>query len=295
MLEKMILPMVLATLMFGLGMSLVKEDFTRVLRRKRVVLAGLVSVLLLMPVVAFAIASALRLDPVLAMGLVLLAACPGGMFSNLVTHTARGDLALSMALTVLSSFLYVITVPSIVSVGASLLSGEGKIFSLSFTQTFFEVLVVVLVPVSAGMFLRRLAPGWCARREHIVRNVASAFVVLVFVYLGIDQFGVFMTSGVRTASAVLLLNAAGWTVAALLALGLRLSRKELIAVGVEHSIRQEGTGVFIAVTVIGNSQMTVPLLLNSIIGLVVSAALLLAMRRRISVDEVAAKNGRAAV
>lgn len=280
MLEKLILPLVLAGLMFGLGMSLTIDDFKRVGTRKKLVSAGLASVLLLMPAIAWGVSLAFKLEPMTAMGLILLAACPGGMFSNLVTHTARGDLALSMTLTIFSSMLYVLTIPPVVAIGAEVLHIHGKQLSLSFIEIFLKVLFIVLLPVAAGMVLRKFWPQWCARLEGAVRNTSSFFVFLVFVDLGIEQSQLFLESGVQIAAAVIALNILGWGVACLLALALRCNRPELIAIGVEHSIRQEGTGVFIAVTILGLPQMTVPLLLNSIFGLVISAVILIAVQRR---------------
>jgi BASS family bile acid:Na+ symporter len=280
MLEKIILPLVLGGLMFGLGMSLTVNDFKRVGTRKKLVSAGLTSVLIVMPAIAWGVAMACKLEPTMAMGLILLAACPGGMFSNLVTHTARGDLALSMTLTIFSSMLYVLTIPPVVAISAEFLHIPGKQLSLSFIEIFLKVLFIVLLPVTTGMILRNFRPQWCARFEGLVRNIASFFVLLVFVDLGIEQSHIFFESGIQIAAAVIVLNILGWGVACLIALALRSNRKELIAIGVEHSVRQEGTGVFIAVTILGMPQMTVPLLLNSLFGLVISAVILISIQRR---------------
>lgn len=271
MLEQIILPLLLALLMFGLGMSLSTQDFKRVSARKHAVIAALASILLVMPLIALGVGELFALNSTLAMGLVLLAVCPGGMFSNLVTHTARGDLALSMTLTVLTSLLYVVVAPSIISMAALLLSDPSAPISLSFSEVLAKVGAVVLLPVGAGMLLRRKAPRWCNRAEPIVRWVSTIFVVSVFIALAIDQLDVFVVNGPRVVSAVIVLNLLGWAAAGLLARFLQLSVPETIAVGVEHSIRQEGTGIFIAASLLGRPEMTVPLLLNSGVGLLVSS------------------------
>jgi BASS family bile acid:Na+ symporter len=273
MIEKVILPSALIALMFALGMTLRRDDFTRVARRKRIVVASLLSIFLAMPLFALGIGRLFDLDVPLSTGLVLLAACPGGMFSNMVTHSARGDLALSVTLTVSSTLIYAIVAALFTSVILQHSSLSTENTTATEMRMMIEVVGVVIVPLLAGMALRKRRPGFCTAAERPLRIAAALLVVAVFVGLGYSQLALIKSTGARILSAVGLLDVAGWAMAGFIGMRFRLARSELIAIGVEHSIRQEGTGVFVAVSVIGSVQTAVPLLVNSFLGLLISIAM----------------------
>jgi BASS family bile acid:Na+ symporter len=279
MIEKLILPMSLALLMCGLGMSLQISDFSRVAKRWRVVTVALGSIFVAMPTFAYLIGHLLRLDVALIGGLLLLATCPGGMFSNMVTHSSEGDVALSISLTICSSLIYAAALPltMLVWIGRA---PSGETFPVPMLKMFIELLAVVLIPISIGMAMRRWYPAWCSRRESMIRKVSSLLIVIVFLFLATQQFRQFVNAGVAIFTAVLLLNLAAWTMALLVVAGFRLSKREFIAIGAEHSIRQEGLGVFVAVTVLGNANMVAPLLMNSFTGFFVSVAFVALLNSR---------------
>ena len=114
-LTSVVLPASLAVIMLGMGLSLVIDDFKRVFQYPKAVLIGLTNQMILLPVIGFLIAIAFQLPPTMAVGLMILAACPGGVTSNLITHVAKGDIALSITMTAIASFLTVITIPIIIS------------------------------------------------------------------------------------------------------------------------------------------------------------------------------------
>jgi predicted Na+-dependent transporter len=147
-----------------------------------------------------------------------------------------------------------------------------------------EVAGAVIVPLLAGMSIRRRYPRVSALTETPLRTIAALLVVVVFGWFGYEHLHSFESAGLRILGAVVLLNSAGWFMAALLTLRFRLSKREFIAVGVEHSIRQEGVGVFVAISVMGMPQIVPPLIVNSLVGLLVSfivnAAIAARMRER---------------
>jgi BASS family bile acid:Na+ symporter len=268
MLEAIILPLVLAFLMFGLGMSLELSDFNLALKRWRMVLGALASIYLATTAFAWLIGRNVGLEAPLAAGLLLLATCPGGMFSNMVTHSAGGNVALSVTLTVCSSLLYAVAMP--LCVFAWMSTTTSPLMSVAIFRTIGEILCVVVLPLAAGMVTRRKRVRWSLKYEARVRNASSLLIAGVFVALALQQFELFKRAGLATIAAVLLLNLAGWAMAGLIVFVFRLSKKELIALGAEHSIRQEGLGVFVAATLLSNTSMVPPLLINSLIGLLIS-------------------------
>jgi bile acid:Na+ symporter, BASS family len=261
--EKVVLPCILALLMFGLGLSLRLADFGRIGRNWKVVVLALFSILVLMPLSAWAIGLALALPPAYAAGLILLATCPGGMFSNMVTHGCKADLPLSLALTVCSSVLYVLVAPWFLVNG----SWAQPVATIT-----LELIGVVLLPLSAGMWVNQRWPVWATRYAGMARTVSVVLIALLFVALALDQLDSILANGGFVVLAVALLNGVGWCLTALLVFLLRLSSHEFIAVGAEHSIRQEGIGVFVAVTLLAQPEMAVPVLTNSFVGFAVCLA-----------------------
>jgi len=272
-LEKIVLPLALIVLMLGLGMTLKRGDFLRVARRKRVVAAALLSIFLVMPAVAWGIGGLFDLAAPLSMGLILLAACPGGMLSNMMTHSARGDVVLSVTLTVASTLIYGLAAPLAVTLFISHPGDKMESTVLAMLRMVAEVLGVVVVPMLAGMALRSRNPLLCAAVEAPLRWAAAALVVAVFIRLGYLQIASFEAAGLRMVGAVVSLNLIGWVMAGAIGVGFRLSRSEFIAISMEHSIRQEGTGVFVAVSIVGNPYIAVPLIINSAVGFLLSVVM----------------------
>jgi BASS family bile acid:Na+ symporter len=265
MMEKLVLPVVLAMLMFGLGLALCFSDFRRVGRKWPVVVLALLSILVFMPLCAFALGHLLELPLGYAAGLILLATCPGGMFSNMVAHGSKADLPLSLALTVCSSVLYVLMAPWLLLEFFDASHGAGT-WAQPVAFMTGELVGVVLFPLAAGMFVRYRWSAWATRYAPRARTMSVVLIALVFVSLAAEQFEKLAATGGRVVLAVLMLNAVGWVLAALLAAWRRLSTDELIAIGAEHSIRQEGIGVFVAVSLLARPEMAVPVLTNSFVG-----------------------------
>src|SRR5690554_6179366 len=137
-LTSVVLPLALFIIMLGVGLSLVVDDFKRVVLYPKAVAIGLVNQLVLLPVVAFGLAHVFQLDPVMAVGLMLIACCPGGVTSNLITFVARGDAALSVTLTAISGVITVVTIPLILIFSMDLFLGEAQQFSVPLGSTILQ-------------------------------------------------------------------------------------------------------------------------------------------------------------
>lgn len=266
--------------MVGMGLSLTVHDFGRVLRRPRPAIGGLLSILLLTPMVGLMLALVFELPEALAVGLVMIAACPGGTFSNLLSHYARGDLALSVSLTAVASLAAVFTMPFVVTTALRLFwHGEERIY-LPFGDTVLRIFLLTVLPIMMGMTVARLKPALARALADPVKNLAAACIVFIFAYLLVIQGDVLLAAIRTLAFPVLTLNLVSVTIGMLIGIAARAGQRERVAITMEHAIKQEGMGIFIAGSLIGDVRMTLPLMLNSWIGVLVGVGLVIRARRR---------------
>lgn len=169
------LPVALGIIMFGLGLSLTLADFARVVKYPKPVVIGLVCQILLLPFICFLIANGFGLAPALAVGLMLLAASPGGTTANLFSHLAHGDVALNITLTAVNSLIAILTMPLLVNLSLSYFMSADQAIPLQFAKV-LQVFAIVLVPVALGMLVRRLTPAFAARMEKPMKLVAALFL-----------------------------------------------------------------------------------------------------------------------
>lgn len=274
-LTQVVLPLFLALTMFSLGLTLTVADFARVVTYKKPVLIGVVSLVLITPLAGFLLISLFRLEPALAMGMMLVVTCPGGMFSNLFTSFGKGNLALSISLTAVVSVIYIFTAPVITSLLSYYYFGQGVAVALPFSSIAVPLFLLTLLPVSCGMLIHskfpRLADGICIP----VRNSATVLVALIFILLMVAQGDDFLRNLTLIIVPMVVLNLVMLAVAVAFTTGTGIRGGNKTAVVVEHCIRQEGAAIFIAMGLIGSEQMTVPLLINSTVGIVVCSLFLL--------------------
>ena len=173
------LPIALGIIMLGLGLSLTLADFARVVKFPKPVLIGLSCQLLLLPLVCFFLAKAFGLAPALAVGLMLLAASPGGTTANLYSHLAHGDVALNITLTAVNSVIAVLTMPLIVNLSLAYFMEGDQALPLQFTKV-VQVFVIVLGPVAIGMWIRSRFYGFAARMESPVKIISALFFKSIF-------------------------------------------------------------------------------------------------------------------
>ena len=174
-----LLPVSLFIIMFSLGMALTPDDFRRVVRHPRGIAIGLANLLLLSPLLAFALAVLFRLPPELAIGMVLLGASPGGTTANMLTHLARGDTALSVSMTAISSLAAVVTVPTVLSLATQHFADAANPYALNMLPIVLKILVITLLPLSLGMLTRQRASARSLRHEARAKRIAMVFFVLV--------------------------------------------------------------------------------------------------------------------
>lgn len=234
------LPLALFIIMLGMGLTLTLDDFKRVVIYPKAVVIGLVAQLIMLPIVGFGIASVFPLEPQLAVGVMILAACPGGPTSNMITFLAGGDVALSVTLTAISSLITVFTIPLVINLSMQTFLGEGTTLQLPFLSTVLQIAVITLIPVAIGMIAKRYAPGIADKADKPVKWLSLFFLAVVIT-------GVLLRERDNVISYII---DVGWVTLALnvvtMALGLaiatlsRLGEKAATAITVEVGI-QNGT------------------------------------------------------
>ncbi len=246
-----ILPLTLIFIMFGMGMTLRVRDFIRLKDYPRAVVAGLLGQVVLLPLVGFLLAILWNLPPELAVGLIILAACPGGTTSNLVSHLARGDKPLSITLTAVNSCIVVFTIPVLISLAINYFVGTTPDdVPTPVLHVMFGVFVYTLVPISLGMLIRKVAPRFSMRIGPLYdRFAALAFLFIVLIILWAEREDLLtilpMVGGV-TLALNLTMTAIGLGLAWLLALKLRQG----LTVGIEVGLQNTPLGMAVAGTLL---------------------------------------------
>lgn len=250
------LPVALAVIMVGIGLSLTKQDFAVQARAPWPTIVGLVGQLVLVPIVGLGVAMIFDLSPLLALGVILVAATPGGATSNLITYLARGNVALSIILTAVASVAVILTLPLWFDIGARIIPGASdQDVAVPLGQTFGLLLGVILIPVIIGMLIRDRKPDLADRLERFVGIVGLVVLVLLIVGIALGERDRIVDLAVTVGPPVIVLNIALIVLGGLLAWSCRLTRAEQIAVSVEMSIKNTTLTMLIAFTVIGNEEV----------------------------------------
>ncbi|NEP18589.1 MAG: bile acid:sodium symporter family protein [Leptolyngbya sp. SIO4C1] len=268
------LPLALFVIMLGMGLGLTLNDFKRIVVAPKPVLFGLAAQLVGIPLVGFLLVSIFPLSPELAIGVMVLAACPGGPTSNLVTYLAKGNVALSITLTAMSSLITILTIPLVVNLSMQRFAGESIALRLPFLPTVLQIAVITFIPVAIGMALHSYAPRFAARVEKGVKWLSIFFLALIIFGLLLKEranvVGFFLQVGWVTLALNLLTMALGYGLATLTGLG----RPSVVAITNEVGI-QNGTlaiAVASAPTLLNNPTMAIPAAIYSLIMFITGLA-----------------------
>ncbi len=273
------LPLSLAFIMFSVGLELTLEDFKRVVVQPRDFIVGAISQIVALPLVAFIILSIWPMDPVLAVGVMIIAACPGGVTSNLMTYLARGDTALSVSLTAVISVLAVITLPFIVSFSITYFMDAATAPDLPIAKTIAGVFVITTVPVIIGMVVNKLKPVFARRFERVARLMASVLFVLIVLGAIASERDNIVEYFVQAGPQTLGLNIFMMVIAASLARFASMGEKQRIAITLECGLQNGTLAIFVAATLIGNKAMMVPGGIYSLIMFATAIVYLMLLRR----------------
>lgn len=260
------LPLALGIIMLGLGLSLTIADFTRVVKYPKAVFIGLICQMVLLPAVCVAVVVAFGLPPVLAVGMMLLAASPGGATANLYSHLAKGDVALNLTLTAVNSVLSVFTLPLIVNFALRYFLGDEKAIPLQFGKT-LQIFVVVLGPVAIGMLIHKKAPGFAKKLDGPVKALSALFLVLIVIATAFQERANLATYFAEVGAAALVFNLASMAVGYFVPRVARLGKAQAVAIGMEIGIHNGTLAIAIASspTLLNNSAMAIPPAVYSVI------------------------------
>ncbi|MDH1732204.1 bile acid:sodium symporter family protein [Ectopseudomonas chengduensis] len=266
------LPAALGIIMLGLGLSLSLADFARVAKFPKPVLIGLACQLLLLPLACFFLAKAFGLAPALAVGLMLLAASPGGTTANLYSHLAHGDVALNITLTAVNSVIAILTMPLIVNLSLAYFMSADQAIPLQFAKV-VQVFAIVLGPVAIGMWLRSRFPGFAERMQKPVKIISALFLLLIILLAVAKDWRTFVDYAPAVGGAALAFNllsmAVGYCVPRLLKLNLR----QAIAIAMEIGIHNGTLAIALALSpaLLNNPTMAIPAAIYSLIMFITAA------------------------
>ena len=274
-----ILPLALAFIMFTLGLGLTFSDFARVAKMPKNFLIGLVSQLVFLPLVALIIVFVWPLQPELAIGLILIAAAPGGVTSNILTSFAKGDVALSISLTAVMSLLSVISVPLVLGISMGLIS-NNSLGSISLTSIAISMFLIVTLPVLLGMIFRASLSYLTKRIEKIAKILSTALFVLVLIGAILAERQNLVEYFAQTGLVVLILNILMMTIAYYWAKLFSSCHPQLKAISLECGLQNGTLAIFVGTSVFGGGLYIVPAATYSVIMYLTSLIFIYFIRKR---------------
>jgi BASS family bile acid:Na+ symporter len=273
------LPVALAAIMFGLGLGLSGEDFRRVGQRPKVIAVALACQLVLLPAVCFGLVVLADLPPVLGIGMMLLAASPGGTTANLMSHLFHGDVALNISLTAVNSIISIVTLPIVTGLVIAYYD-RGDDVSVPFGEL-VKVFVIILVPVAIGMVVRARNAAFAARMDRPVRALSATLLVLLVVAIIVDERdnieGYFADIGLVAAAFCVISLVVGYVVPR--AFG--VVEKQAIASSFEIGLHNGTLAIYIAVEVLGSVTFSVPAAVYSLVMVPLAALWGMYVTRRV--------------
>lgn len=256
-LTSLFLPIALGIIMLGLGLSLSIEDFKRVTKYPKAMAIALFCQMVLLPLLCFVLVTAFDLNPMLAVGLMLLAASPGGATANLYSHLSNGDVALNITLTAVNSVLTLFTLPLLVNLSLDYFLDSGQYVPMQFKKV-VEVFAIVLIPVTIGMIAKSKAPAFAQRMDKPVKILSALVLVAIIVSVTIRERQVLLDYSAELGLPILLFNVLSMAVGYYVPQFFKVEKKQAIAIGMEIGIHNGTLAIYIALNVLNNSAMSVP-------------------------------------
>lgn len=277
-LTDILLPLSLFIIMLGMGMSLAVGDFKKVVLFPKAVILGLVGQIIVLPLIAFVLVKLFNAAPLIAVGVMLVAACPGGSTSNLISHLAKGDTALSISLTAISSLITVVTIPFIVGLSMAYFLAADQSIQLPVGKTVMTLIVITLIPVSLGMLVRKKYPGFADKQETKVNVFSAAFLAFLVAAIIFQQTEVVKTGFATTGLVILSLNiitmASGFIVARLF----QLNASQSTTISIEIGIQNGTLAILVATTILHQPAIAIPAAIYALV-MFISGALMIFWRR----------------
>jgi BASS family bile acid:Na+ symporter len=259
------LPLALAFIMFALGLGLTGNDFLRVIRQPRDFFVGTFSQIILLPIIAFILVKLWPISPELAIGVMIIAAAPGGVTSNILTSFARGDVALSISLTAIISLLSVITVPFIILTSVLLIENSGLDLNISLTKMAISMFLIVTVPVIIGMIFRKFASNVAIKFELIAKKISAVLFVIVLLGAILAEKDNVISYFAQAGLITLVLNVVMMIVAYYIAQLLASGTEQKKCITIECGLQNGTLAIFVATSIFGGGMYVIPAATYSLI------------------------------
>ena len=253
-----VLPVSLFIIMLGMGLSLRMADFVRVLAMPKAALVGLFAQMIALPAIAFFIATAFKLPPELAVGLMIISFAPGGATSNMFSNLANGDVALSISLTAIVSLVTPFTLPWLTLLSMDHFMGAGDAFELPLLKTVIQLLVITVIPVFIGMFILSKWQKAAYKVEPVIKVFSVIFLFLIIVVILLKNKAQMVDFFIQTGAATLMLNVLVLGLGYLLAKFFNLPQAQSISIGYEVGIQNGTLALMVAGMLVGNDTMMIP-------------------------------------
>ena len=276
-----ILAISLMIIMAGMGLSLAIADFKRIVEYPKAAFIGLFSQIILLPLIGFSIAYLLDLPAVIAVGLMLLAACPGGATSNMITFLAKGDLALSISLTAMASLLSFISIPLIMNLTFDFFLDQQESVTLDFMHMLKQLLVIIIIPVVIGMIINRKFPAFALSVQKPVKIASAVIFILVMIGITYTNRNEFIEYFDQAGLPSILLNICTMGAGFLLALLFKLPKFQAITISIESGIQNGTLAITIATLILNTPAYTiVPLTYGFLMFFTASLIIIFRSRRK---------------
>ena len=254
--NSVIIPICLFLIMMGMGLTLVTNDFKRVLKYPKAVGIGLTNQLILLPIIGFALANIMPLRPEYAVGVMLLVLCPGGTTSNLFTYLAKGDVALSVTMTAIASVITVFTIPIVLSFSLIYFMGSGSAFELPVLKTVLTLVLLTIVPISIGMLIKRYAPRVADRSQVYVSRFGVLFLTFLVLFLGYVQRDIIVDAFIATGPVSIILNLSTMALGYYSSKWFGLNLAQRTSITLEVGLQNSTLSIFMALTLLSNYDMS---------------------------------------
>jgi len=264
-LTKVILPVSLFCIMFGMGLSLRPQDFKKIVKSPKVVAIGICAQMLLLPLIALIIAIALKLPPEIAVGLIIIALAPGGATSNMFTYLFKGDVSLSITLTAIVSLIAPFSIPILAGFSMVYFMDSNTAFNLPIVKTIIQLLVITVIPVALGMFVLSRWENLAKKIEPILKWLSIIFLILIIVLIVLKNSANMTSYFSQAGLATVALNLAALILGYQLSKLAKLSHPQAVTIGFEVGIQNGTLALVVAGTLIGNNLMMIPTVTYSLV------------------------------
>lgn len=278
-LSGLVLPLALAFIMFSLGLGLTLDDFKRILRQPKALIVGALCHFVLLPVVAYFLISFAGITGAFAIGFMIVAACPTGTTSNLLTYIARGDVALAVSFTAVASVLTVFTLPWVISFAFTHMTGTDRTVAVPVSTIMAQTFLMLGVPVSIGMAIRHFMGARAMKFEPLATRISTVLFVLIVLAAVAKNWKLLSDNFLILAPVAMALNISMLIIGFLVAWAARLPRRQAVTLGIESAVQNATLALVIASSVLKDDAMAIPGAVYGVLMYLGGLAFAFAMRR----------------